>query len=49
MVTIGDESELRHLASLEKKLGITVYPKVLYKGQILAPEQITGHDTPPPR
>jgi superfamily II DNA/RNA helicase len=41
MVTIGDESELRQLASLEKKLGITVYPKVLYKGQILAPEQIT--------
>jgi superfamily II DNA/RNA helicase len=38
MVTIGDEAELRLLASLEKKLGITVYPKALYQGQILAPE-----------
>lgn len=38
MVTIGDEEELRRFAVLEKKLGIVVYPKVLYKGSIAAPE-----------
>jgi superfamily II DNA/RNA helicase len=38
MVTIGDEKELRRLAVLEKKLGITVYPKTLYQGRICAPE-----------
>ncbi|MDR2313107.1 MAG: DEAD/DEAH box helicase [Spirochaetaceae bacterium] len=29
MVTIGDEAELRQLVRIEKKLGITVYPKEL--------------------
>jgi superfamily II DNA/RNA helicase len=38
MVTIGNETELRRLAALEKKLGITIYPKVLYGGKIAAPE-----------
>ncbi|MDR3139804.1 MAG: DEAD/DEAH box helicase [Treponema sp.] len=38
MVSIGDEEELRRLARLEKKLGITVYPKVLYGGQVLDPQ-----------
>jgi superfamily II DNA/RNA helicase len=38
MVTIGDGDEMRRLASLEKRLGLTVYPKVLYKGKIAAPE-----------
>ncbi|MHB9293509.1 putative DEAD-box ATP-dependent RNA helicase CshC [Hollandina sp. SP2] len=37
MVTLGDAEELRRLAVLEKKLGIMVYPKVLYKGSIGAP------------
>jgi superfamily II DNA/RNA helicase len=37
MVTIGDEEELRRLARLEKKLGIVIYPKVLYGGKIGAP------------
>ncbi|MCL2093755.1 MAG: DEAD/DEAH box helicase [Treponema sp.] len=37
MVTIGTEGELRRLAALEKTLGITVYPKILYGGKILAP------------
>jgi superfamily II DNA/RNA helicase len=37
MVTIGDEEEMRRLAKLEKKLGITVYPKELYMGKIEAP------------
>lgn len=43
MVTIGDEIELPRLAKLEKKLGIAVYPKVLYKGKVCAPEPI-GED-----
>jgi hypothetical protein len=38
MITIGDGDELRRLAALEKKLGITVYPKVLFHGEIHAPE-----------
>jgi superfamily II DNA/RNA helicase len=37
MVTIGDEEELRRFALLEKKLGIIVYPKLLYQGQICTP------------
>jgi superfamily II DNA/RNA helicase len=37
MVSLGDEEELRRLAALEKRLGITVYPKVLYRGSIGAP------------
>jgi superfamily II DNA/RNA helicase len=37
MVTIGDEEELRRLAALEKRLGIIVYPKILYRGRICAP------------
>ncbi len=40
MATIGDEVELPHLAALEKKLGIVVYPKMLYRGEIRAPEPI---------
>jgi superfamily II DNA/RNA helicase len=38
MVTFGDADELRNLARLEKKLGIAVYPKVLYRGRICTPE-----------
>jgi superfamily II DNA/RNA helicase len=37
MVTIGNEGELRHLAALEKRLGIVIYPKLLSRGQICAP------------
>jgi hypothetical protein len=36
-VVIGDERELERYAALEKKLGITVYPKVLYQGRLAAP------------
>jgi superfamily II DNA/RNA helicase len=39
MVTIGDAEELPRLAAIEKKLGITVYPKELYRGGIGAPEE----------
>jgi len=35
MVSIGDEVEMRRLAALEKKLGITVYPKELYEGRVV--------------
>jgi len=38
MASIGNEEELRRLQKIEKKLGITVYPKELYGGRILAPE-----------
>lgn len=33
----GDEKELRSLARIEKKLGIIIYPKVLYGGIIRSP------------
>jgi superfamily II DNA/RNA helicase len=39
MVTIGDEAELRRLEALEKRLGITVYPKELHGGRIVSPVQ----------
>ena len=35
---IADEIEMRKYAALEKKLKITVYPKVLYGGKITSPE-----------
>jgi len=38
MVTIGDETQMRLLASLEKKLKIRVNPKELYMGKICVPE-----------
>jgi superfamily II DNA/RNA helicase len=37
MITIGDETQMRLLASLEKKLKIRVMPKELYGGRICAP------------
>ena len=44
MITIGDAVELQRLSKLEKKLGIVVYPKILYKGQVLTPQPIENHD-----
>jgi len=38
MVTIGDETQMRLLSSLEKKLKIKVMPKELYMGKICVPE-----------
>ena len=40
MVTIGDETQMRLLAVMEKKLKIKIYPKVLHYGQIFAPEDV---------
>lgn len=37
-IVVGDEVELRRLAALEKKLGIVVYPKILFEGRIRAPD-----------
>ena len=37
-VVIGDKYEMRHFAQLEKKLGIIVYPKIIYQGKICAPD-----------
>jgi superfamily II DNA/RNA helicase len=37
MVSIGDETEMRRLALIEKRLGLTVYPKELCRGRIVAP------------
>jgi len=39
-VILGDERELRNLARIEKKLGIVIYPKVLYGGVVRAPEPV---------
>jgi superfamily II DNA/RNA helicase len=35
MVSIGNETEMRRLARIEKGLGIVVYPKELYGGRVL--------------
>jgi len=40
MVTIGNETQMRLLASLEKKLKIRVLPKELYQGRICAPAPV---------
>jgi superfamily II DNA/RNA helicase len=40
MVTFGDETEMRTLSRLEKKLGIVVYPKELYAGKVRAPPPV---------
>jgi superfamily II DNA/RNA helicase len=39
MVTIGDETQMRLLSSLEKKLKICINPKELYEGKVCIPEQ----------
>ncbi|MCQ2611420.1 MAG: DEAD/DEAH box helicase [Treponema sp.] len=36
-IVIGDEYEMRKYAQLEKKHGLTVYPKMLFKGQLVSP------------
>ena len=34
---IGDAYEMQDFAKLEKKLGLKVYPKILYKGKLMSP------------
>jgi superfamily II DNA/RNA helicase len=42
MLTIGDAEEMRALSKLEKRLGITIYPKELWGGKVTAPQAPTG-------
>lgn len=39
-IVLGDAYEMRKYAALEKRLGITVYPRILYKGKLVAPETV---------
>lgn len=39
-IVIGDEYEMRKYASLEKKFGLKVYPKMLYKGKLINPDSL---------
>jgi len=43
-VVIGDEYEMRKFAAIEKKLGIIVYPKIVYKGRLASPEELEKQD-----
>lgn len=43
-VVFGDEKEMWSLSRIEKRLGIVVYPKVLYGGAVRTPEQVDGDD-----
>ena len=43
-VIFGDEREMRSLARIEKRLGIVIYPKVLYGGSVRAPEDFEEKD-----
>jgi len=37
---IGDSREMEQYAALEKKLHITVYPKILFEGKLLSPDKV---------
>lgn len=39
-IVIGDAYEMRKYAAIEKKLKITVYPRMLYKGKLVDPNEI---------
>ncbi len=41
---IGDAWEMEQYAALEKKLGLTVYPKVLYGGRLSSPQDFEQQD-----
>ncbi|MCR5613620.1 DEAD/DEAH box helicase [Treponema sp.] len=40
-VVIGDEYEMRKYAALEKKFGLCVYPKMLFKGKLVNPGDVS--------
>lgn len=40
-VVIGDEHEMRKYAALERRLGLSVEPKMLYKGAVVSPADVT--------
>ena len=39
-IVIGDEYEMNQFARLEKKLGLKVYPKMLFKGKLVSPSEL---------
>ncbi len=39
-IVIGDEFEMNKYSQLEKKLGLIVYPKMIYKGQLISPQDL---------
>ena len=39
-IVVGDEYEMRRYSALEKRLKIIVYPKILYRGEITAPDTV---------
>ena len=39
-IVIGDSYEMRKYAAIEKKLKLTVYPRMLYKGRLVNPNEI---------
>ncbi|MCR5318512.1 MAG: DEAD/DEAH box helicase [Treponema sp.] len=41
---IGDAYEMQNFAKLEKKLGLKVYPKILYKGKLTSPRPDAEED-----
>ncbi|MBQ3671337.1 MAG: DEAD/DEAH box helicase [Treponema sp.] len=43
-VVIGDEYEMRKFSALEKRLGIVVYPKMLYKGKLVSPSELSSNE-----
>ena len=40
-IVIGDEYEMQRYSALEKRLKIVVYPKMLYRGEIVAPDAVS--------
>jgi superfamily II DNA/RNA helicase len=43
-ISIGDELELRRLQSIERKLKIIVYPKILSSGRLIEPPPLENED-----
>lgn len=43
-IVIADAYEMRKYAAIEKKLKITVYPRMLYKGSLVDPNEISEKD-----
>lgn len=44
-VVIGDAYEMRRYAAFEKQLGIIVYPKILYGGKMIAPDEAENYNS----
>ncbi|MCR4822744.1 MAG: DEAD/DEAH box helicase [Treponema sp.] len=44
-IVIGDGYEMRKYAAIEKKLKLTVYPRMLYKGKLVDPNSLQSNDS----